>query len=115
MRDLGEISKGKILLAIKSGARFFSEIEELSGVSSGIIGKHLRELEKEGLIVVELDQKRRRPRYKLNEAKRDEIEEVIKNYLEYEKKEVKEKLKLLLKYATLTEEERKVIEVFLKN
>ncbi|MDW7990501.1 MAG: helix-turn-helix domain-containing protein, partial [Archaeoglobaceae archaeon] len=101
---------------IKNGATFFNEIEMATKASPTLINRNLAELEKEGLIVVELDRStgRRRPRYKLNEAKKDEIEKLIQAYLEYEKREAKEKLKIVSNYITLTEEEKKVIEGFLK-
>ncbi|MDW7990479.1 MAG: helix-turn-helix domain-containing protein, partial [Archaeoglobaceae archaeon] len=93
-----DISKGRILHAIKNGARFFNEIEFATKASPTLINRNLAELEKEGLIAVELDRStgRRRPRYKLNEAKKEEIEKLINSYIEYEKREVKEKIEFIL-------------------
>ncbi|MCS7119578.1 MAG: hypothetical protein NZ894_05990, partial [Archaeoglobaceae archaeon] len=107
-----DISKGRILHAIKNGARFFNEIEFATKASPTLINRNLAELEKEGLIAVELDRStgRRRPRYKLNEAKKEEIEKLINSYIEYEKREVKEKIEFILKLMTL-EEKRELIKV----
>ncbi|MEM2175752.1 MAG: hypothetical protein QXN34_00290 [Archaeoglobaceae archaeon] len=70
-----DVSKGRIL-CYKKGASFFNEIEAPTRASP--INKTLAELEREKLVFFELDQSTRRKRssYKLNEEKKDEIEEL---------------------------------------
>ncbi|MEM0265784.1 MAG: helix-turn-helix domain-containing protein [Archaeoglobaceae archaeon] len=106
-----EVSKGRILLAIKNGKNFFNEIELETKASPTLINRTLAELEREGLIFVELDRStgRRRPRYKLNESRMDEINKLINAYLEHEKKELKEKMERAMHYIEFTEEEKKEI------
>ncbi|MEM4292147.1 MAG: winged helix-turn-helix domain-containing protein [Archaeoglobaceae archaeon] len=109
-----EISKGRILFAIREGAKYFTEIEKFTKASPNLVSKILEELEKEGLIIPELDRSsgRRRVYYKLNEGKEDEINRLISLYLQYEKQEVKRGLKemeLVMHYIDFTEEEKKEI------
>ena len=105
------VSKGRILLAMREGAKFFTEIEKKSRVSSAILGKYLKDLEREGLITVIWDRSsgRMRPIYKLNESRMDEINKLINAYLEHEKKELKEKMEFVMHYIDFTEEEKKEI------
>ncbi|MEM2030970.1 MAG: winged helix-turn-helix domain-containing protein, partial [Archaeoglobaceae archaeon] len=83
---MSDITKGRILYVIKNGKSFFTEIEEETGASSATLGRYLRELEKDGLIISVLDRStgRARPRYKLNEAKMNEINKLIEAYLKSE-------------------------------
>jgi len=108
---MSDITKGRILYVIKNGKSFFTEIEEETGASSATLGRYLRELEKDGLIISVLDRStgRARPRYKLNESRMDEINKLINVYIESEKKELIEKLKFAMHHIRFTEEEKKKI------
>jgi len=121
------VIKGRVLHTIKTGNHAFTEIEEKSGLGSPTVSKYLRELEREGLIIVELDRFTRKPRYKLNESRIDEINKLINVYLESEAKEFKEKIeiarniipekekiKLASYFITVDEEKRKQIEKMLE-
>jgi len=108
---MSDITKGRILYVIKNGKSFFTEIEEETGASSATLGRYLRELEKDGLIISVLDRStgRARPRYKLNESRMDEINKLINAYLESEKKEFKKNMEFVMHYIDFTEEEKKEI------
>ncbi len=106
--------KGRILNAIKDGARFFTEIHEKASVSPSTLSKYLRELERDGLIIVELDRNKRKPFYRLNEERRDEIERLINAYVSNVVEETKKGLSFVSKLPTLTDEDRKKIEELIK-
>ena len=111
---MDDMMKGRILYAIKEGARFFTEIQEKANVSPSTLSKYLRELERDGLLVVELDRNRRKPFYRLNEERKNEIKRLINVYVSNEVKETKEKLTFVSKLPTLDEEDRKMIEELIK-
>ncbi|MDW7990481.1 MAG: hypothetical protein RMH75_07485 [Archaeoglobaceae archaeon] len=102
---------GKILYEIKHGANYFRALE-MRGLAPTTLTRYIPLLERDGLIFINTKSKKKL--LKLNEARREEIEKLIQAYLEYEKREAKEKLKIVLNYIKLTEEEKKVIEGFLK-
>lgn len=85
---MSKVIKGKILHTIKQGIHAFTEIEEKSRLGSPTVSKYLRELEREGLIVVELDKLTRKPRYKLNESRIEEINNLIEKYIDSEEEQI---------------------------
>ncbi|RLF64467.1 MAG: hypothetical protein DRN30_05475 [Thermoplasmata archaeon] len=111
---MDDVMKGRILNAISNGARFFTEIQRKADVSPSTLSKYLRELEHDGLLVVELDRNKRKPFYRLNEERKDEIDRLINVYVSSEIKEAKEKLSFVSKLPTLTDEDRKKIEELIK-
>ncbi|MEM0503330.1 MAG: winged helix-turn-helix domain-containing protein [Archaeoglobaceae archaeon] len=96
---MSDITKGRILYVIKNGKSFFTEIEEETGASSATLGRYLRELEKDGLIISILDRStgRARPRYKLNESRMDEINKLIEAYLKSEEEQLEKSFLALAK------------------
>jgi len=100
-----EAIMGKILFAIKNGARFYTEIEKESNVSPVTLSKYLREMEQEGLIRCELDKRKKRVYYVLNPDRSREIEELIREYLNKEFESIAKKLTIILKLPTFTEED----------
>ncbi|MEM4566569.1 MAG: hypothetical protein QXD49_08245 [Archaeoglobaceae archaeon] len=109
MTEDSKYIKGKILVAIKRGKKHFKEIVDETKFSANTITKYTRELEKDGLIIIELDRNLMKLVYKLNKAKMDEINKLINAYLEHEKKELKEKMEFVMHYIEFTEEEKKEI------
>ena len=96
---------GKILFAIKNGAKFYTEIEQESSVSPTTLSKYLREMEREGLIICEFDKRKKRAYYTLNPNRLNEIEKLIIAYLTKEVETIKRKLTPLLKLPTFSEKD----------
>jgi predicted transcriptional regulator len=96
---------GKILFAIKNGAKFYTEIERESGVSPTTLSKYLREMEREGLIHCELDKRKKRVYYMLNSNRMTEIDRLIQAYVNKEVEVIEKKLARILKLPTFTEKD----------
>ncbi|MCS7119577.1 MAG: hypothetical protein NZ894_05985, partial [Archaeoglobaceae archaeon] len=97
---------GKILYEIKHGANYFRALE-MRGLAPTTLTRYIPLLERDGLIFINTKSKKKL--LKLNEARREEIERLINSYIEYEKREAKKKLKLLLDMTPI-EEKKKLIE-----
>jgi len=96
---------GRILFAIKNGAKFYTEIERESGVSPTTLSKYLREMEREGLIHCELDKRKKRVYYMLNSNRMTEIDRLIQAYVNKEVEVIEKKLARILKLPTFTEKD----------
>uniref|UniRef100_A0A7J3M339 Transcriptional regulator n=1 Tax=Archaeoglobus fulgidus TaxID=2234 RepID=A0A7J3M339_ARCFL len=92
-----EIIAGKILYAIKNGAKRFREIERVTNLSSTTITKYTHDLEEEGLLILKSDKDRRKIIYQLNEAKMDEINKLIEAYLKSEEEQLEKSFLTLAK------------------
>lgn len=99
---------GRILLEIKKGQNYFRALE-LSGIPPSTLSRYIPLMERDGLILVDVDPQTRRRILKLNESRMDEINKLINAYLESEKKEFKEKIEFVVHYIDFTEEEKKEI------
>ena len=104
-----EVIAGKILYAIKNGARTFKDLELRTKLATNTITKYTYELAREGLLFFKSNRDRRKVIYELNESRIDEINKLIEAYLEYKKKELKENMEFAMHYIDFTEEEKKEI------
>ncbi|MEM1671411.1 MAG: helix-turn-helix domain-containing protein [Archaeoglobaceae archaeon] len=93
-----DIIIGKILEAIRSGAKTFKEVEAKTLLSANTITKYTHFLEEEGLLIIKPDKDRRKIIYQLNEAKIRDIDSLIRKYIELEEKEVERKFNLIAKF-----------------
>ncbi|MEM0303153.1 MAG: winged helix-turn-helix transcriptional regulator [Archaeoglobaceae archaeon] len=89
--------KGKILRAIQGGKKHFKEILDETKFSANTITKYTRELERDGLIIIEFDRNIMKLVYKLNKAKTDEINKLIEAYLKSEEEQLEKSFIALAK------------------
>ncbi|MEM2030759.1 MAG: helix-turn-helix domain-containing protein [Archaeoglobaceae archaeon] len=97
MDSESEIIAGKILYAIKNGAKYFREIERITNLSSTTITKYTHDLEEEGLLILKSDKDRRKIVYRLNESRMDEINKLIEAYLKSEEEQLEKSFLTLAK------------------
>ncbi len=87
-----DIICGMILSKIDDKGVTFTELSERVSVSTATLSKYLQKMEDDHLIFKELDSKSRPARilYKKNTEKSDEIEDLIRRYMEYQKNKIYE-------------------------